>query len=72
METTETTHECTIIRVDFVRAGAERQARTVTGGARIIDLGEPRMLAARQALDSLMPAQRQRPRGAPGSFRGPF
>ena len=64
METRETTHECTIIRVDFVRAGAERTPRTVTGGARIIDLGEARTAAARTALDSLMPPRPQRPRGA--------
>ncbi len=64
METRETTHECTIIRVDFVRAGAGRMVRTVTGGARIIDLGQARTAAARKALDSLMPPRPQRPRGA--------
>lgn len=64
METREITHECTIIRVDFVRAGAERTTRTVTGGARIIDLCEARAADARKALATLMPPRPERPRGA--------
>ena len=72
METREDTHECTIIRVDFVGAGAARKPRGMTGSARVIDIAEARAAAARTALDSLIPPRPQRPRGTPGQSKGPF
>lgn len=72
MRTSETIHECIVIRVDFVRAGAERDGRKPNGEARVIDLAAVRQTQARAALKALVGATPERPRGLPGSFRGPF
>jgi hypothetical protein len=72
MRTSETIHECIVIRVDFVRAGALREGRLARGEAQVIDLAEVRQRETRAALKALVGSTPQRPRGAPGTIGGPF
>ncbi|MEZ5925959.1 MAG: hypothetical protein R3D57_16435 [Hyphomicrobiaceae bacterium] len=73
MTTTETIRESIIIRVDFVRAGAARPARSQSGSADVVDFEAARLARATVETGPRPVPKPRRPRGEfPGGFGGPF